>query len=162
MNIIYVVMAISLTCLVAFGGISYINPDAPIRAVASRGLVAQYEAIHSGIVAYRSSNNGITPDAIALFKGFLPQGDIPSFGPAYNGYGWSMSVPQGETRPVICLTVNDSSEAKIQSSLAFATEIERRSSAKVSLGGTCGDNTPFAQVVVADIPTVPVLTIRGF
>jgi hypothetical protein len=162
MHIIYAVMAIALICLVTFGGVSYINPDAPTRAVASRGLVAQYEAIHSGITSYRSVNNGITPDSIELFKGFLPHGGVPSFGAADEGFRWTLRKVENEDLPVLCLEVSTQDEAKLGAALNFAREIERRTSADISMGASCGQGAHFEEAVAAVIPDQPVFTIRSF
>lgn len=162
MHILFAVIAIALTCLVTFGGVSYIKTDMPARAVTSRGLVAQYEALMSGVVSYRSVNNGITPDSVEKFEGFLPGGEIPNFGSSDNGYGWTLSKPEGETSPVICLSVTNPTEARYASARQVAVEVERRSAATVSVGDMCGGGVPYAGAAVPGESTDVVFTVRGF
>ncbi|MBY3433139.1 hypothetical protein HFN89_02950 [Rhizobium laguerreae] len=164
MHILYAVIAIALTCLVTFGGISYISAEAPVRAVASRGLTSQYEALLLGISAYRNENNGIAPRTIESFSGFLPNGNIPSFGTAEQGFEWSVARLDGEVPPVLCLTVDTAQSARFDSAALFAREVLRRGGGRiaVSVGAACGEGQPFDDASASPAVGVAVFTIRGF
>jgi hypothetical protein len=164
MHILYAVIAIALTCLVTFGGVSYIRAEAPVRAVASRGLTSQYEALLLGISAYRNENNGITPRTIESFSGFLPNGSIPTFGTASEGFDWSFERLQGEQSPVLCLKIDDAKDTRFGSAAMFAREVLRRGSGRVSVvvGEACGEGQAFDDASKPSSDGVAVLTIRGF
>lgn len=162
MNILFAVMAIALTCLVTFGGLNYINHDAPTIAVTTRSLTAQYEVIISGVTSYRMVNNGITPDSVKRFEGFLPSGKVPGFGAGDDGYTWTVEAPQGESAPVICLSVTDAVDFRMASVKQLAVEIERRGRGKVFIGPSCGEGVPHSEVPSADRNQNIVLTIRNF
>lgn len=164
MHILYAVIAIALTCLVAFGGVSYIHSEAPVRAVASRGLTGQYEAILLGVSSYRTENNGLMPQSIESFSGFLPNGAIPSFGTASQGFEWSMAKLDGEQSPVLCLKVDTSKIAHFDSASMFARETLRRGNGRVdvTVGAACGEGLPFDEVSAPPGAGIAVFTIRGF
>jgi hypothetical protein len=164
MHILYAVIAIALTCLVTFGGVSYMRADAPVRAVASRGLTGQYEALLLGISAYRNVNNGIMPKDINSFSGFLPNGDIPSFGTAAEGFKWTVETPNGEMVPVLCLEVDAKLDVRFDSAAMFAREALRRGGGRVSVsvGTECGAGQPFTDNSAPPSEGVAFLTIRGF
>jgi hypothetical protein len=165
MHILYAVIAIALTCLVTFGGVSYIRAEAPVRAVASRSLTGQYEAILLGITAYRNENNGIAPHNMNSFSGFLPNGSVPSFGTASEGFDWSLVKIDGDQSPILCLTIDTAQAARFDAAATFARETHRRGGGRVhvSIGETCGEGQPFDDGS-APSPTAGtvVLTIRGF
>lgn len=83
MSLLIVILAITLSALVVFGGVSYFSHDFGIRTEASTILKANYETIVSGIMNYRTVNNGMMPETIDLIAGYLPFGKIPQF-PRYN------------------------------------------------------------------------------
>jgi hypothetical protein len=163
MNILYAVIAIALTCLVTFGGVSYMNADAPVRAVASRGLMGQYEAILLGVSAYRSENNGISPSSIDSFSGFLPNGYIPSFGTASEGFTWTIERPSAALMSVLCLRVDASMEARYRSAEMFAREALRRGGGRISIsiGPACGMGVTFDGVSAPPASGLVFLTIMG-
>jgi hypothetical protein len=164
MHIIYAVIAIALTCLVTFGGVSYMRADAPIRAVASRGLTGQYEALLLGISAYRTANNGVTPKDVASFSGFLPNGTIPSFGVASEGFTWSVERPEGAVNPVVCLKVDTTLDVRFEVAAIFARETLRRGGGRIAveLGDECGIGQPFVDHAAPPVSGTAFLTIRGF
>ncbi|MCZ7861607.1 hypothetical protein O9X98_09355 [Agrobacterium salinitolerans] len=165
MHILYAVIAIALTCLVTFGGVSYMRAEAPIRAVASRGLTGQYEALLLGISAYRNVNNGITPKDLDSFSGFLPNGGVPSFGSASEGFVWTVQTPDNERSPVLCLEVDSKMDVRFDSAAIFAREALRRGGGKVSvsIGDACGEGQPFNDNAVPPADgSHAFLTIKGF
>lgn len=165
MHILYAVIAIALTCLVTFGGVSYMRAEAPIRAVASRGLTGQYEALLLGISAYRNVNNGITPKDVDNFSGFLPNGAVPSFGTASEGFNWTVETPDGEALPVLCLEIDTNMDVRFESAAIFAREALRRGGDRVSvsIGDACGEGQPFTDNSASPMDGRPVfLTIKGF
>jgi hypothetical protein len=146
MQIVYVVIAVGLMALITFGGVSYFDADTPVRAVATRGLAAQYESIVMGMKAYSSVNNGYQPDSIARFKGYLPGGEVPGFGNAGNGYEWSVEKPDGSAKPVVCLKVAEGRGASLRSAVLFARSVMRGGSSAVTIGDGCasGDVLPIS------------------
>lgn len=165
MHILYAVIAIALTCLVTFGGVSYMRAEAPIRAVASRGLTGQYEALLLGISAYRNVNNGITPKDLDSFSGFLPNGGVPSFGTASEGFNWTVQTPETGTSPVLCLEIDTKLDVRFDSAAMFAREALRRGGSRVSvsIGDACGEGQPFTDNSGPPTDGRPVfLTIKGF
>lgn len=164
MHILYAVIAIALTCLVTFGGVNYMRADAPVRVVASRGLSGQYEALILGISAYRSVNNGITPKDVASFSGFLPNGSVPSFGTASEGFEWTVEKPEGESAPVLCLKVDATLDVRFESAAIFAREAVRRGGGRITVdvGGECGEGQPLADGSAPPADGPAFLTIRGF
>ncbi|MCS4089865.1 hypothetical protein [Rhizobium sp. BK176] len=164
MHILYAVIAIALTCLVTFGGVSYIHSEAPVRAVASRALTGQYEAILLGVSSYRTENNGIAPQSIEAFSGFLPNGAVPSFGAPSQGFDWSMAKLDGEQSPALCLQVDTSQIAHFDSASMFARETLRRGNGRVTVtvGAACGEGQAFDGVSAPPAGGVVVFTIRGF
>jgi hypothetical protein len=164
MHILYAVIAIALTCLVTFGGVSYIHSEAPVRAVASRALTGQYEAILLGVSSYRNENNGVVPQSIEAFSGFLPNGAIPSFGTSSQGFEWSMERIEGEQSPVLCLKVDTSQIAHFDSAAMFARETLRRGNGHVSVrvGADCGEGYVFDDASQPPASRIAVFTIRGF
>jgi hypothetical protein len=83
MSLLIVILAITLSALVVFGGVSYFSHDFGVRTETSTVLKANYETIISGIMNYRTVNNGVMPQTIDLIVGYLPYGKIPQF-PRYN------------------------------------------------------------------------------
>ncbi|MCV9963794.1 hypothetical protein OIU34_18110 [Pararhizobium sp. BT-229] len=164
MHILYAVIAIALTCLVTFGGVNYMRADAPVRVVASRGLSGQYEALLLGISAYRNVNNGITPKDVASFSGFLPNGSVPSFGTASEGFEWTVEKPEGETGPVLCLKVDATLDVRFEAAAMFAREALRRGGGRISvaIGNACGEGQPFTDGSAPPGNGTAFLTIRGF
>lgn len=164
MHILYAVIAIALTCLVTFGGVSYMRAEAPIRALASRGLTGQYEALLLGISSYRNANNGITPKDFDSFSGFLPNGDVPSFGTAAEGFKWTVETLNGEPAPVLCLEVDAKMDVRFDSAAMFAREALRRGGGRVSVsvGDACGEGQPFSDSSVPPSDGPVFLTVRGF
>ncbi|MDW9478740.1 hypothetical protein GOB57_08485 [Sinorhizobium meliloti] len=164
MHILYAVIAIALTCLVTFGGVSYMRAEAPVRAVASRGLMGQYEALLLGISAYRNANNGISPKNLDSFSGFLPNGSVPSFGTASEGYDWTVETRGGEESPVLCLKIDAEKEVRFESAAMFARDALRRGGGRVSVsvGGACGEGVAFTDDAVPPESGAAFLTMRGF
>lgn len=83
MALIVVVMAIALSALVVFGGVSYYSHDIGVRTETAAVVRANYEALVSGVLNYKSVNNGLMPENIEQLAGFLPNGKIPQF-PKYS------------------------------------------------------------------------------
>lgn len=162
MQIIYVVMAIALLSLVTLGGVSYFSSDAPLKALTSRGLVAQYETITAGIVSYRTANNGITPGSLDQFIGFLPEGRVKPFGPSARKFEWSVETPEGQQEPVICLTLVDPGKADRASVNQFAAEVLKRENVDITIGENCGVGAGFDETEPTTYGETAVVTVRGF
>lgn len=164
MHIIYAVIAVALTVLVTFGGVSYMRADAPVRIITSRGLVGQYEAILLGVSAYRSENNGLTPKNLESFSGYLPNGKVPSFGIASEGFDWTLERPAGSASPAICLKVDLREETRLASASVFAMEAIRRGGEKtsVTVGESCGSGLPFVEGPVTASGSTVYFTMKGF
>lgn len=164
MHIIYAVIAIALTCLATFGGVSYMRAEAPTRVVSSRGLMGQYEAILTGIASYRNANNGIYPDSLERFAGYLPNGTIPSFGTAAEGYEWEIVQPNAELSPVVCLTVDTSMSVRYEAATIFTMDAIRRGGGRVNItvGDACGAGVPFTEGMDAPQSDRAFFTLRGY
>ena len=136
-------MAIALLALVTFGGANYLNNDKPVKIKVSYGLQSQYEAISTGIANYRSSNNGLMPSSIDQFKGFLYNGEVPSFAGEFVGvFNWTAEINSGET--VVCVELNTNKNILIEAFMSFAKEADKKGATPI-IGNSCGVGTPYAE-----------------
>lgn len=79
MSLLIVILAITLSAIVVFGGVSYFSHDLGIRTETAAVVKANYETIVSAIVNYRTVNNGRMPAAFDDLVGYLPNGKTPIF-----------------------------------------------------------------------------------
>lgn len=143
MQIIYVVIAIGLSAILMFAGVSYFNPNAADKAMTSRALAGQYETIKAAVKTYSGVNNGVVPADMSAFKGFMPGGDVPSFGTKADPFSWS-EVKSDNGKPLVCLRVDASRPYAVDAALAFAAD-EARKGESVFMDVACVSTTPFVQ-----------------
>ena len=157
-QILYVVMAISLASLLTFGGISYFNSDTSTRLIVSRGLISQYEAITSGISSYRLANNGLLPESIDQFKGYMHQGEVPSFGEKSDIYSWTVGTLSGNS--IACVSIPSDKSLAVSSALAFAQDAKSKKANPI-VGESCGSGDEYVKGMT--IPTTPTIfiTLKG-
>lgn len=79
MALLVVVMAIALSAVVVFGGVSYFSHDLGMRTETAAVVKANYETLVSGVLNYKSVNNGLMPATMEQLSGFLPNGRVPQF-----------------------------------------------------------------------------------
>ncbi len=78
-QLVIVVIAVGLAALLVVGGMPYFDSSTGTKIKVQQILQGQYEAIISGISAYKSTHGGfLPPDNIIALKGLMPQGEIPS------------------------------------------------------------------------------------
>lgn len=140
MQVIYAIISISLAVLLTYGGLNYMNTETPVRAVMSRGVYAQYEAIVSGVASYRLENHGISPSTLDDFEGYLPHGEIPKFGIASQAFSWSVQpdAAGGAVKTDVCLHIENARPATLASAATFTDDLKRRSGIVPLFGDACG------------------------
>lgn len=93
MALIIVVIAIMLSALVVFGGVSYYSHDIGLRTEISGVTRAHYEMLNTGLSNYQMANNGVSPDTLDRLVGYLPNGVVPVFpkyGPSAQPFHWKI------------------------------------------------------------------------
>lgn len=161
MALIVVVIAIMLSALVVFGGVSYFSHDLGLRTETATVVRANYEMLNTGLSNYQMANNGLSPDTLDRLAGYLPHGSVPVFPkypPSAQPFHWK--IESGD----LCLYRTSSDQIVLgvdRGVWTFIEAIGRSEVVKIKVGSNCLTASQGSDTTVSVLFDYPYLASRA-